>query len=266
MRGWKLDRPPGWGIVTLVALVVVNVALFTLMALSPEPADSYGESRLAGAADSAPTPGATPGGGDGVPSTESAASPVLAVYGDGYAAGNESGGLGVAGWPAIVAERTNADLRLHAVSQAGYAAVGSTGQDFAALVEAFPVPDADVTVIFGSRNDLGQSAAAVQRNAAEVIATVQAESPETSIVVVGPVWDDADVPQGLLAVRDAVQAAALAAGVTFVDPLDAGWFAQGNGLIAPDGVSPNDQGHVYLADRVTPLVESALADSADPTA
>ncbi|MGY1834614.1 SGNH/GDSL hydrolase family protein [Blastococcus sp. SYSU DS0510] len=190
---------------------------------------------------------------------------MLAVYGDGYAAGNESGGLGAAGWPAIVAERTDAELQLHAVSRSGYAAAGATGQNFLDVVQSNPVPDADVTLLFGSRNDLDEPLTVVQENATAVIATVQSQAPDTSVVVVGPVWDDGNAPEALLAVRDAVQAAARAAGVAFVDPLAAGWFAQGSGLIAADGVSPNDQGHIYLADRVTPLIQAAVAQ-ADPPA
>lgn len=264
MRGWELERPPRWGIVALVLLVLMNVALVAVAALSTKAVDSYGESRTAAAetqvlAQQSPRTSAS--------ETEDVDHrvPVMAVYGDGYAAGNESGGLGEAGWPALVAERTEMQLQLHAVSQSGYASVGTNGQDFLALVADQPVPGAAVTVIFGSRNDLGESVAVVAANAAEVISTVRSQAPGTEIVVVGPAWDDAAVPTDLLAVRDAVRSAVEADDVTFVDPLADEWFAAAPGLIAADGISPNDEGHAYLADQVAPVVRQALRQSVRPT-
>jgi len=264
MRGWEFERPPRWGIIGLVLLVLVNVALFTAVALSGERADPYGESRTVGGT-SVPTQQSPRTSAAGAQAEDGRPVPVLAVYGDGYAAGNESGGLGAAGWPALVAERTKAQLQLHAVSQCGYASVGTTGQNFSSLVTDQPVSEAAVTVIFGSRNDLGESVDAVRANAADVIAAVRTQSPGTVVVVVGPAWDDAAFPSALLPVRDAVRAAAQAEDVTFVDPLAEEWFAASSGLIAADGISPTDEGHVYLADQLTPVILAALAQAAGPT-
>jgi hypothetical protein len=263
MRGLHLDRPPRWGIVALVVLVVGNVALFTLMALRPAPADPYGPTRAAASA-SPVTASPPPEQAASVAPAQSRGTPVLAVYGDGYASGNSSGGIGPAGWPARVASQVGAELALHAVPQAGYASVGATGQDLLQAVQAAPVPDAAVTVLFGSRNDAGEPVAVVQQNAAAAIAAVRAQAPSTEVLVVGPVWDDGNVPAGLMQARDAVQAAAAAADVTFVDPVAEGWFAAPAGLIAPDGVSPNDAGHEYLAGLIAPLVGAALAEAAQP--
>ncbi len=52
---------------------------------------------------------------------------VVAVYGDTYSAGGRQGGRGSTGWPAIVADRLGADLRLR---DAVAAAAGSAGLDF----------------------------------------------------------------------------------------------------------------------------------------
>ncbi|MGY1681912.1 SGNH/GDSL hydrolase family protein [Geodermatophilus sp. SYSU D01176] len=254
MRGLQLERPPRWGIVALVVLVVANVALFALMALRRVPDDPYGATRAA-AATSSVSASAPP-----APAPQEPATPaVVAVYGDGYAAGNSFGGLGAAGWPAQVASRVDARLALHALPQAGYAAVGVTGQNLVQVVQSTPVPGATVTVLFGSRNDGVEPAATVQENATGVIAAVRAQAPGTTILVVGPVWDDGSVPAGVVAASDAVEAAARAAGVRFVDPLTEEWFAGPQpGLIAADGVSPTDAGHAYLAERIAPLVTDAL--------
>ena len=264
MRGLGLERPPRWGIALLIALVAGNIALFGFLALRPDPEDPYA-GRAAPAADQSPVTDAaalpSTEAPSSAPAAETTVSPVLAVYGDGYASGNTLGGQGAAGWPALVAQQTGAELRLNAVSQAGYASLSTTGQTYLDLVQASPVPDADVTVVFGSRNDDGESVSEVAANAAEVFSAIQASAPDTTLVVIGPVWSDAAPTAGVLAANDAVEQAAAAAGVTFVDALEAGWFATGEG-IAPDGISPTDAGNTYLADLVAPVVTDALVSAA----
>jgi lysophospholipase L1-like esterase len=260
MRGLGLERPPRWGVALLIALVVGNIALFSFLGLRSAPEDP-GTARTQTAADQAPV---TPQ--SAAPSSPSAAAPtsspverpVLAVYGDGYAAGNALGGRGPAGWPALVAQQVGADLALNAAPQAGYAAVGTTGQDYVDLVEASPVAAADVTVVFGSRNDGDESAGTVTANAAAVFRDIRAAAPETTILVVGPVWSGGTPPAGVQAANAALAAAADAAGVTYVDALEARWFADGQG-IAADGVSPTDAGHANLAGLIAPLVSDALS-------
>jgi hypothetical protein len=181
------------------------------------------------------------------------------VYGDGYAAGSEEGGQGATGWPALVAKRTGARLELHAATQAGYASLSPAGQNYSDLVQGAPVPDATVTLLFGSRNDADESLAAVQERARLTISTAQEAATNDTLIVIGPVWSSADVPAELLAVRAAVRDAAAAAGVRFVDPLAESWFAEPRGLISGDGVSPTDAGHAHLADLVEPVVTAAVA-------
>jgi lysophospholipase L1-like esterase len=252
-----LDRPPRWGVVALLALVLANGVVFSYLALRPTSAEST-TARSAPAAqaqDGAPTSSAPPTQSGDAAEPEL---PVLAVYGDGYSTGNPLGGQGADGWPALVGQKLEADLRLHAVSRAGYAAIGTTGLNFPAAVRANPVPDADITVVFGSRNDLGNTRAAVAASAAETLQLIRSTAPSTKLVVIGPAWSSADVPAELVALRDAVRAAAADADVVFVDPLADGWFGQPTGLIATDGISPTDAGHAYLAERILPVLRQAL--------
>jgi lysophospholipase L1-like esterase len=259
MRGLGLERPPRWGIALLIALVVGNIALFSFLSLRPDPEDPYA-GRTQPAADQAALPAAAPSttAPASAATTAPAETPLLAVYGDGYAAGNTLGGQGAKGWPALVAQQVGAELALSAVPQAGYVSVGTTGQDYGSLVQTSPVPEADVTVVFGSRNDADESPETVAEKAGLVIDHIRAEAPETTLVVIGPVWSDANPPEGVLAVNDAVRSAAADADVTFVDALDAGWFGDGQG-IASDGVSPTDAGHARLAGLITPAVAEALS-------
>ena len=253
-----LARPPRWGIVTIVALVLANGVLLTYLFLRPAPVDPLaGRTPDPAAQTSVTTPPAPSSEPAGEP-VEPAATPVLAVYGDGYSTGSALGGQGATGWPALVAQQTGADLRLNAVSMAGYASIGTTGQDFADIATASPVPDATVTVVFGSRNDLGEPLAAVTQGAATTFQAIRSAAPETQLVVVGPAWSNADVPAELQTLRDAVRDAAEGAGAAFVDPLAEGWFSQPATLIAPDGISPTDAGHSFLASRIAPAVRQAL--------
>jgi len=243
----------------MVALVLVNGALLTYLVLRPAPSDPFAGRASAPVAQTSnvtvPPDSAT---ASSAPTTPEAP-PILAVIGDGYSTGSALGGQGATGWPALVAEQLGAELRLHAVSMAGYAAPGMTGQDFADIATASPVPDADVTVVFGSRNDLDQSVAAVARGASETLQLIRSSAPRTQLVVVGPAWSSSDVPVDLYPLRDAVQEAAQAAGATFVDPLEAGWFDQPATLIAQDGISPTDAGHALLATQISPHVQQKLS-------
>ncbi len=153
----------------------------------------------------------------------------------------------------------DADLRLHAAGGAGYVN-GSTADDetFLDQVRGHRVPDADVVVVFGSRNDELLPPAEVKAQAAQVFAAVRAGSPSAALVVIGPAWDDDVPPAELLRTRDAVAAAAGAAGASFVDPLAEQWLLDHPELIGTDGMHPHDAGHAYLASRIAPAVREAL--------
>ena len=185
--------------------------------------------------------------------------PVLAVYGDSYSAGGRQGGKGDDGWPAIVADHLDADLRLHAAGGAGYVN-GSQARDetFLDQVQLHPEPQADVVVVFGSRNDRELPAAEIKAQAAAMYDAVRTASPSATVVVIGPQWDDDVAPREMYVTRDAVRSAAVSAGVLFVDALQEGWLFERPQLIGTDGVHPNDVGHAYLASLIEPLVRDAL--------
>ncbi|MGY1769917.1 SGNH/GDSL hydrolase family protein [Blastococcus sp. SYSU D00813] len=256
-----LARPPRWGLISLAVLLIANLGLFTYLALRPDPLDPLAGNPAPAAASTSSAPSAGEAAPSSAPATATTVetTPVLAVYGDGYSTGSVLGGQGASGWPALLAGELGAELRMGAVSQSGYAALGVSGGDFADQVTATPVPDATVTIVFGSRNDLGEAVSSVAAGAAETLELVRTSAPDTAIVVVGPAWSDADVPADLLAHRDAVAAAAASAGATFVDPIASGWFGEPEGLIATDGISPTDAGHRFIADALVPVVDEVLA-------
>jgi lysophospholipase L1-like esterase len=188
--------------------------------------------------------------------------PVLAFYGDGYVSGTSQGGVGAAGWPAIVSARVEAEPpTVHAAPGAGYVAQApTTGDNFATLAQKAPEPTADVTIVFGSRNDYFARPDAVYAGAAQTFTTILAAAPNTRLLVIGPAWTDAAVPHQLPRVRNAIQRAAADARATFIDPLDDEWFVGLPQLIGADVVNPTDAGHVYLADSIEPALRQVLAD------
>lgn len=239
-------------VVLLVAAVAVGVSAWQAANRTPptyEPPTDFNASAVPTAA-TTPTASTTYG------------RPVLAFYGDWYVSGTELGGQGAAGWPAIVSERIGAEATVaHAMPSAGYVVrADTTGDTFLTLVQNGPEPTADLTIVFGGRNDYlfppEEIAAAVTRT----FEAIRAAAPDTELLVIGPTWSDAVVPPELPPVRDAVQQAAAAADATFVDPLAERWFFDDTGLIGADLISPTDAGHVYLADRIEPIVRQLLAE------
>jgi hypothetical protein len=120
-----------------------------------------------------------------------------------------------------------------------------------------------LVVLFGGRDeDAGipaeQLAVAVQRT----LAVAKEKAPQASILVIGPAWtawqDNEPSPEVLL-VRDTVKARAEADGAVFIDPIAERWFADRPDLIGSDGVNPTNEGHVYMADKIGPVIAHLLA-------
>jgi hypothetical protein len=251
-------------VVLISTLVLINIGVFGYLQMRTSSAQAAVEaSALASPgtpSSTASAPSSTESSAETAPATVAppATSPVLAVYGDGYSAGSSFGGQGAAGWPALVAQGLGMELRLTAVAQTGYVSPGVTGQTLGDLITSSPPADADVTVVFGSRNDLAESAGEVGAASTAALAVIRAAAPETSVVVIGPMWTGGGAPGSLLAVRDAVQASAAAAGVAFIDPLAENWFGEAGPAIATDGISATDFGHRDLAQLITVPVQAAL--------
>jgi hypothetical protein len=255
-----LERPPRWGLVAIVVLVVANIGLAVLLVQrGSSPAASAAEPAASGTTSADRTTAPVASTGSAPPEVPSAPG-LLAVYGDGYSSGNSEGGTGAAGWPALVADQLGMRLQLTAATLAGYARPGSTGQTYPQLVLAQPPTGATVTIVFGSRNDVAASPTDVGAAATRTFQAVLAAAPATELLVIGPSWSSSGAPAELTAVSAAVQQAARAAGATYVDPLTAGWFADPTGLVSPvDGISLLNAGHTYLAGLITPLVRAGIA-------
>ncbi|MBY6681892.1 SGNH/GDSL hydrolase family protein [Rhodococcus sp. BP-316] len=101
----------------------------------------------------------------------------------------------------------------------------------------------ELVIVQGSTNDVGRPG--VAEAAAETYAAIKTGAPQAKIVVVGPTTPPSIDPAGVRATRDEIRDAAIAAGATFIDPIELGWL-EDDGLYGTDRLHPTDAGHREL--------------------
>lgn len=187
----------------------------------------------------------------------------VAVIGDSYTTGGPEGGLGEKGWTTqtwqILARQglaTTADVG--AEGGAGYGTRGNRGSLFEDLTAATVKPDDTLVVFYGSRNDQGVDPTQLSVLIYGTFALARRIAPSAQLLVIGPPWPTADVPDAMIRIRDTLKYQAELAGATFVDPIAARWFVDRPELIGPDGVHPTDAGHTYMAEKIAPLIGAQL--------
>ncbi len=217
---------------------------------------------LAVAMDRAPAPVSAQPSVDAV-KTEAAEPARILVVGDGYTVGSEGGGIGPTNWTQVLVEGLTAEARtveltVAAAVGAGYLQDGEGDQTFEELATQPAEETYDLVVLFGSESDISDSSA-VEAAATAAYARIRAIWPEAQLLVVGPAWRGSDPPASVIRASAGVERAAAAAGAPFLDPLDAGWFADDSGqLIDAASGYPTDQGHRVIADQIRPAVQAAL--------
>ena len=189
----------------------------------------------------------------------------VAVIGESYTAGTPRGGLQGKNWTelariAMITPESEPVLTLSGRGGSGYVVTGPQGTTFLSEVPNVVRSEAKLVVVSGSRNDMAQPADTVREAAAATYAAAKLAAPSAKLLVVGVPWVNEQVPARVSATNDAVAEAAAEAGATFVDPLAEGWFfGKAAALIGADGVHPTDEGHRYLAEKITPHIQAALA-------
>ena len=187
----------------------------------------------------------------------------VAVIGDSYTTGTDEGGLGPNSWTArawqtLASRGVRLAPDVAAEGRAGYGVPGDHGSVFEDLTATAGRRDDVLVVFFGSRNDQVVDPGLLTERARATFDLARRLAPSARFLVIGPPWPTADVPDSMLQVRDVLNATARAAGAAFVDPIGDRWFVDRPDLIGPDGVHPNDAGHEYLADKITPLIRMQL--------
>ena len=188
----------------------------------------------------------------------------IAVIGDSYTDGSAEGGNGPRSWPQLAwqmlaREGVEVDADVAAEGGAGYAQRGSGGSIFLDLTARAVHPDDALVVFFGSRNDQPVDPMWFSGLAAGTFLQARLTAPAAKLLVIGPPWPTETPPPAVLRIRDALRDQAWGAGALFIDPIAEGWFVGRPDLIGGDGVHPNDAGHVYLAEKITPLIYDELS-------
>jgi lysophospholipase L1-like esterase len=194
----------------------------------------------------------------------------VAIVGDSYT----SGDAGSPTWAKMImgvlpqVGGASVTIKTSAVSGTGYVTHGLSDQTFLDLAKAGVTPESGVVTVFGSRNDSDDPSvtpAEVRSAASETYAAIKQIAPTAKILVIGPPWTSAEVPANVSANRDAVKAAAVAAGAQWVDPLEEGWFfGPDSTLIGPDHTHPTADGQRYLAQKIAPHLADAVRSAEGP--
>ena len=187
-----------------------------------------------------------------VPSEQIGEQVPIAVIGDSFTSGSPEDSGESARWPALVTGE-DYSFETYDVSGTGYAATWETPagpSNYVTRVDEMPADGIDHVVFFGSINDGAFGYEATRAGAEAAFENAREKWPDADVLVIGPASPIWPVPEVYFSARDATRDAAAAAGLPFVDPIDAQWFEGTTGLIGTDGIHPNDRGHAYLADRL----------------
>ena len=187
----------------------------------------------------------------------------IAVIGDSYTAGSGEGGNGPHSWPELAWELlarlgVDVDADVAAEGGAGYGQRGSGGSLFEDLTAQAVRRNDDLIVYFGSRNDEAVDPQKFPSSAATTFNLARFAAPAAKVLVIGPPWPTASPPSAVLKIRDLLREQAAMVGAEFVDPITEGWFVGRPELIGQDGVHPTDAGHVYMAEKIAPLIYDRL--------
>ncbi len=154
--------------------------------------------------------------------------PKIAVYGDSWTEGALIATAFTQNFPFILAQRLGAVPYRCGQGGTGYIANGGGGAKAAytdpARLAAVIATGADIVLVVGSVNDVGQSTATMQAAATTVFSTLKAGLPNAQIIAIGVQPNSGSIPTTATSYQQpnaGVKAAAAAAGVAFFDALSA---------------------------------------------
>jgi lysophospholipase L1-like esterase len=167
----------------------------------------------------------------------------LVVIGDSFSAGYNGYGVGAKGWPAIVADRYDLNLKLNAVVGTGYVkTTGGLANSYANRWRIGLTASTDVVIVAGSQNDKNETPSAVYSKVRAVDNAIATVAPNATVVFIGPMWGATD-PTWAQPIEDAVRSAAAAQGARFID--GSHWMSKHPTLIYDN--HPTDGGHAVIA-------------------
>jgi hypothetical protein len=244
-------RPRDGALAVVVLMALAGIGYFLVGHRSPPPA---GQQAVPGTISTAPSV---------------AASGPLAVWvGDTWLAGEGVGGAddGIAarasramGWSYLLDLQSASGWTQTAIAKTERGAVPLLGRITAAAAHR-----PRIVLLEGGTNDAAHAAAASSVRAAAMTTMVAAKKAVPAgvpVVVIGPQWPDAAVPQAVLEIRAAVEAAAVAERLPFIDPIGEHWVtgSRASGTSAGTGTAPAYTG----TDGADPSAAGTSAYAAD---
>ena len=205
-------------------------------------------------------------GGPTAPSWTPPPPPRVLVFGDSYAAGHGASPA-TAGFAYQLRGSLGWDVTVDGVGGSGDPATGNHGEGsyLTRLARAAPGPF-DLVLLQGGSNDEHQP---VERLEPAVAATVTAASkryPGAQVALMGPVALYGVVPPEKAAVHGVLERYATTAGLTFLDPIDEGWFVRGDAKTMADRATshPNNAGYGRIRTASsTPPAPGCSREAAD---
>ena len=250
------NEPPWWAWVAMVVGAVAIAVLLPVALQRTAPVEPSAESEptRSAASSSAPSTSASPpasSSSSAARTSEPDGPATVVVLGDGDSAGASA-------WPVQLEEELGStEFRVAADAGAGYVVAGADGRTIPELADEVDLTDADLVVVFGSRNDGAGIADDVAQAADGLFDRIREAAPEAELLVIGPAWFSEPVPAGTRNNRDVIRDAAESAGAAFVDPLEEGWLVDRSDLLTGTG-NPNQAGHTSLAGLIEPAVRELL--------
>ncbi|MBG6108416.1 SGNH/GDSL hydrolase family protein [Frigoribacterium sp. CG_9.8] len=183
----------------------------------------------------------------------SATGPLVVAVGDSILSGH---GLGSdESWVAQLALQNNFNLVNLASDGSGFVTAGDNNDTFADQITTAIDLKADVVILSGSSNDLGQSDAAVETAIGAVVTKLHTALQKAQIIAVSGVWGATALPPQMVTINDSVRTAVKAVGGTYLhigQPLGGRVF-----LMQTDEVHPTAAGQAAIAHHVTKALNRA---------
>lgn len=153
-------------------------------------------------------------------------------------------------WPTLLAAKEHFAVTNVACSGAGFINDGDAcNTHYDGLVSKAVAAKPSVVIVQSSDNDMGESAADIQRATSETIEDIHAALPHAEIVGLSTLWDQpGSIPDEVAVSSDALEAAVTAVHGKYVDigqPI-----AGGHGLLQSDSEHPTVAGQRVLAAAI----------------
>lgn len=201
----------------------------------------------------------------------------LGVFGDSISDGSsENTGAGIGTWTYRAGRLLGCtDVWDQCRGGTGYITAGSYATLADRVAGDITPYDFERLIVWAGYNDNGGNQASIQAAAESLYATLKAECAQNADIYVIGCYSPSGSPAASITNTDnSLKAAALTAGLPFVSPItgsvydsdgnlvvtQGAWITTANtaGYVGVDGVHPNDNGHIYLARRVTEALKALM--------